>query len=71
MEPLYAGHLCATHVGEVIRIGGDRAKWVLRIVMHSYERETVRVVLVSVGPGGARTTTHRELDPRTVIHLAA
>ena len=71
--PIYAGHLCATHVGEEIEVRTIRG--VLHKVIHEQDRLRVRCVVYERGTqrddGTIRKIAHLlDLQPREVVSVA-
>jgi hypothetical protein len=70
---LFAGYLCATHVGENIKheLLPGPSDWRLRKVMHSWDIDKTRIVCVAypkLPQGGTMTL---DLDPREIVTVTA
>ena len=70
---IYAGYLCATHIGQTLRVGD--AVGVCQHISYSIDKPQVRVVLHERGEPRADGKGHRKiahclnLDPRSIVEI--
>jgi hypothetical protein len=69
MQEVYAGYLCASHVGERIvvdDITDDDGSWFLHRVEHRDDMPFVRLILDRKSNGGR---SKHDIDPRTIVTI--
>ena len=59
---MFAGHLCATHVGDQVKVNQDAGK--LRTIVHRHDHPTVRLVIADWSGANTRIL---DVDPMTIV----